>query len=177
MAERLPHGTYGTNTTIPMHLPNGVESHAIQHIGSSAEHLFINDASNVANMAPSRTGYLGQINENSGDNSSAREIYRPNETSAPPTPKIVNAKMEQNLNPQNAGQGEMWASSTRLKDIDSRTIASPQSHDDAVPAVRSPSEMSNDVEAEWIEQFEPGVYITLVTLRDGTRDLKRVRFR
>ncbi|KAK9270451.1 hypothetical protein L1049_026031 [Liquidambar formosana] len=35
---------------------------------------------------------------------------------------------------------------------------------------------SNQVEAEWIEQYEPGVYITLVALRDGTRDLKRVRF-
>ncbi|GFY85614.1 regulator of chromosome condensation (RCC1) family with FYVE zinc finger domain-containing protein [Actinidia rufa] len=34
----------------------------------------------------------------------------------------------------------------------------------------------NQVEAEWIEQYEPGVYITLVALRDGTRDLKRVRF-
>ncbi|KAJ3683131.1 hypothetical protein LUZ60_013358 [Juncus effusus] len=32
------------------------------------------------------------------------------------------------------------------------------------------------VEAEWIEQYEPGVYITLTALRDGTRDLKRVRF-
>nr|GEX00953.1 Brevis radix-like domain-containing protein [Tanacetum cinerariifolium] len=35
---------------------------------------------------------------------------------------------------------------------------------------------TNHVEAEWIEQYEPGVYITLVALRDGTRDLKRVRF-
>ncbi|KAF5807639.1 putative regulator of chromosome condensation 1/beta-lactamase-inhibitor protein II [Helianthus annuus] len=35
----------------------------------------------------------------------------------------------------------------------------------------------DQVEAEWIEQYEPGVYITLVALRDGTRDLKRVRFR
>nr|KYP74817.1 putative E3 ubiquitin-protein ligase HERC2 [Cajanus cajan] len=35
---------------------------------------------------------------------------------------------------------------------------------------------SNQIEAEWIEQYEPGVYITLVALRDGTRDLKRVRF-
>ncbi|KAL8243261.1 hypothetical protein R6Q59_009519 [Mikania micrantha] len=34
----------------------------------------------------------------------------------------------------------------------------------------------DQVEAEWIEQYEPGVYITLVALRDGTRDLKRVRF-
>ncbi|KAF2294333.1 hypothetical protein GH714_009374 [Hevea brasiliensis] len=35
---------------------------------------------------------------------------------------------------------------------------------------------SNEVEAEWIEQYEPDVYITLVALRDGTIDLKRVRF-
>ncbi|KAF2294354.1 hypothetical protein GH714_009584 [Hevea brasiliensis] len=35
---------------------------------------------------------------------------------------------------------------------------------------------SNEVEAEWTEQYEPGVYITVVALRDGTRDLKRVRF-
>ncbi|XP_022773357.1 PH, RCC1 and FYVE domains-containing protein 1-like isoform X2 [Durio zibethinus] len=34
----------------------------------------------------------------------------------------------------------------------------------------------NQVEAEWNEQYEPGVYITLVALQDGTRDLKRVRF-
>ncbi|XP_010539723.1 PREDICTED: uncharacterized protein LOC104813703 isoform X2 [Tarenaya hassleriana] len=34
----------------------------------------------------------------------------------------------------------------------------------------------NQVEAEWIEQYEPGVYITLVALCDGTRDLRRVRF-
>lgn len=36
---------------------------------------------------------------------------------------------------------------------------------------------SNQLEAEWIEQYEPGVYITLMALKDGTRDLKRVRFR
>ncbi|KAE8657609.1 Detected protein of confused Function [Hibiscus syriacus] len=31
-------------------------------------------------------------------------------------------------------------------------------------------------EADWIEKDKPGVYITLVALQDGTRDLKRVRF-
>uniref|UniRef100_A0A804MCV6 Regulator of chromosome condensation (RCC1) family with FYVE zinc finger domain n=1 Tax=Zea mays TaxID=4577 RepID=A0A804MCV6_MAIZE len=35
---------------------------------------------------------------------------------------------------------------------------------------------SNQVDAEWIEQYEPGVYLTLVSLRDGTKELKRVRF-
>lgn len=32
-------------------------------------------------------------------------------------------------------------------------------------------------EAEWVEQDEPGVYITLTALPGGARDLKRVRFR
>jgi Transcription factor regulating root and shoot growth via Pin3 len=36
---------------------------------------------------------------------------------------------------------------------------------------------TNQEEKEWIEQYEPGVYITLVSFHDGTRDLKRVRFR
>ncbi|KAI3820050.1 hypothetical protein L1987_13906 [Smallanthus sonchifolius] len=40
----------------------------------------------------------------------------------------------------------------------------------------SPVTATIHVEAEWIEQYEPGVYITLVALRDGSRDLKRVRF-
>lgn len=32
-------------------------------------------------------------------------------------------------------------------------------------------------ENEWVEQDEPGVYITLTALAGGARDLKRVRFR
>lgn len=32
-------------------------------------------------------------------------------------------------------------------------------------------------ETEWVEQDEPGVYITLTSLPEGARDLKRVRFR
>lgn len=32
-------------------------------------------------------------------------------------------------------------------------------------------------EAEWVEQDEPGVYITLTSQPGGAKDLKRVRFR
>ncbi|KAI8004241.1 PH, RCC1 and FYVE domains-containing protein 1 [Camellia lanceoleosa] len=35
---------------------------------------------------------------------------------------------------------------------------------------------SNQVEAEWIEKYGPAVYMTLVAVGNGTRDLKRVRF-
>lgn len=36
---------------------------------------------------------------------------------------------------------------------------------------------ASDMEAEWVEQDEPGVYITIRQLADGTRELRRVRFR
>lgn len=36
---------------------------------------------------------------------------------------------------------------------------------------------ASDVETEWVEQDEPGVYITIRALPGGTRELRRVRFR
>ncbi|CAL0314201.1 unnamed protein product [Lupinus luteus] len=35
---------------------------------------------------------------------------------------------------------------------------------------------ANEVEAEWIEEDEPGVYLTIRQLADSTRELRRVRF-
>ncbi|XP_071730493.1 protein BREVIS RADIX-like [Rutidosis leptorrhynchoides] len=52
----------------------------------------------------------------------------------------------------------------------SRTTSS--SRDDASISVSNAS----DVESEWVEQDEPGVYITIRQLTDGTRELRRVRF-
>ncbi|KAK1294735.1 Ultraviolet-B receptor UVR8 [Acorus calamus] len=45
--------------------------------------------------------------------------------------------------------------------------------------IRNGSQMDDaepNYEAEWVEQDEPGVYITLTSLPGGTKDLKRVRF-
>lgn len=36
---------------------------------------------------------------------------------------------------------------------------------------------ASHMESEWVEQDEPGVYITIRQLNDGTRELRRVRFR
>lgn len=36
---------------------------------------------------------------------------------------------------------------------------------------------ASDPETEWVEQDEPGVYITIRALPGGTRELRRVRFR
>ncbi|GLU05297.1 hypothetical protein SLE2022_224050 [Rubroshorea leprosula] len=35
---------------------------------------------------------------------------------------------------------------------------------------------ASEIEAEWVEEDEPGVYITIRQLADGTRELRRVRF-
>lgn len=36
---------------------------------------------------------------------------------------------------------------------------------------------ANQTEDAWTEQYEPGVYVTLVALQGGSRDIKRARFR
>lgn len=53
----------------------------------------------------------------------------------------------------------------------SRTTTS--SRDEASVSISNASE----VESEWVEEDEPGVYITIRQLADGTRELRRVRFR
>ncbi|KAJ8633911.1 hypothetical protein MRB53_027247 [Persea americana] len=52
----------------------------------------------------------------------------------------------------------------------SRTTTS--SRDEASISISNASEQ----ETEWVEQDEPGVYITIRALPDGTRELRRVRF-
>ncbi|XP_038700172.1 protein BREVIS RADIX-like [Tripterygium wilfordii] len=52
----------------------------------------------------------------------------------------------------------------------SRTTTS--SRDEASVSVSNASE----VETQWVEQDEPGVYITITQSMDGTRELRRVRF-
>lgn len=53
----------------------------------------------------------------------------------------------------------------------SRTTTS--SRDEASVSISNAS----DVDSEWVEEDEPGVYITIRQLADGTRELRRVRFR
>ena len=36
---------------------------------------------------------------------------------------------------------------------------------------------ASDLDTEWVEQDEPGVYITIRALPGGKRELRRVRFR
>lgn len=76
-------------------------------------------------------------------------------------------------NNNNAGSSG-YAAAGGPKGVDmepSRTTTS--SRDEASASISNAS----DIESEWIEQDEPGVYITIRQLADGTRELRRVRFR
>lgn len=68
-----------------------------------------------------------------------------------------------------SGMGKGEASSVEA----SRTTTS--SRDEAASV--SISNASDLEVTEWVEQDEPGVYITIRELPDGTRELRRVRFR
>lgn len=50
-------------------------------------------------------------------------------------------------------------------------------HTDGMRNGNRPKESDPRSENEWVEQDEPGVYITLTSLPGGLKDLKRVRFR
>lgn len=50
-------------------------------------------------------------------------------------------------------------------------------HTDGTRNGNRPKESDPRSESEWVEQDEPGVYITLTSLPGGLKDLKRVRFR
>ncbi|KAJ4779504.1 Regulator of chromosome condensation (RCC1) family with FYVE zinc finger domain-containing protein [Rhynchospora pubera] len=55
--------------------------------------------------------------------------------------------------------------------------SSKSSHSEVTPRNGSKMpELGSNQESEWVEQDEPGVYITLTSLPGGARDLKRVRF-
>lgn len=41
----------------------------------------------------------------------------------------------------------------------------------------SKDDSGDSLKVEWVEQYEPGVYITFTTLSCGKKGLKRVRFR
>ncbi|CAN6461483.1 unnamed protein product [Victoria cruziana] len=51
-----------------------------------------------------------------------------------------------------------------------------QNFENGVSAMAATPKKNEEVEAEWIEQFESGVYVTLLRLVDGTKVLKKVKF-
>lgn len=207
MAERLPHGIHDSTTMKSLDLSKSDESSYIQHTASTGDLNTndVSNGPNVAaskSVFPGPINVTAIGNLGSRAFYPPNDLSSPPTPKFLNSKSIMDKKM----NPQRSGQGEPRAPIVGSENTENREIPAPRSNDtasvfretvtpqgnDAAPALRemvtprgndapsafrSSSSASADVEAEWIEQFEPGVYITLVTLRDGTRDLKRVRFR
>ncbi|XP_042494518.1 PH, RCC1 and FYVE domains-containing protein 1-like [Macadamia integrifolia] len=178
MAERLPPGAYETES-LKTYVPNGVEPNGIFHPGTIGEVQFRSDATNGAQLATptgidstTLTATPGQtyLTRHAPGTDEANE-YLQNQGSL--TSKIVNNHADMGLR---NGNGGVYADIIRAEAAGGKENMSFQNGENGMKS-RSPAPGNgHQIEAEWIEQYEPGVYITLVALRDGTRDLKRVRF-
>ncbi|KAF8725607.1 hypothetical protein HU200_020147 [Digitaria exilis] len=176
MAERLPpdHCTYNANETKQAHIPNGIESHVASYSGMNGIHPPRNELLNASIAHSPNSGrsshsngisgqhkLLGNVSENSDCSTHSLRITSPHDSELP-------------SRRARSSSDEMLTTASRMDDSMSMDARSLQNGEDGYkPRGTIPS---NQVQAEWIEQYEPGVYITLTTLRDGTRDLKRVRF-
>lgn len=157
MAERLPPGVYDADSMKPAYLPNGLEPNGI-----------------YADPNGERHSTSCSIN---GSSPSGVDTGMPNGTQGPtqsPSHLLSNVPNHENVRLLNGSVG----ASNVPEAIESKELVPFQDGENGIKS-RNPALPSNgdQVEAEWIEQYEPGVYITLVALKDGTRDLKRVRFR
>ncbi|KAJ4835190.1 PH, RCC1 and FYVE domains-containing protein 1 [Turnera subulata] len=166
MAERLPPGVYDTESMRPAYLPNGLEPNGIHYPDANGERHSRSDSVSAISMAsPTRLDNTS-VNGSQGLSQSFGD------------PAGTNGKGDHLDVRHPNGGGGLRASCSSVSDSVDGTESRPvldgenggRSRDSAAVA------NGNEVEAEWIEQYEPGVYITLVALRDGTRDLKRVRF-
>lgn len=181
MAERLPPGVYDADNTRLPYVPNGLEPNGVLISANGDRHSRSDSltssypASQMSMDSVSLNGTLGTA-ELPRDSSGSYETSQYNHVQGPLTPYGRDNRSDVRLP---YGNGDAQARNSGASETaDTRESGSVLESENGSKS-RSPAAPgnSNQVEAEWIEQYEPGVYITLVALRDGTRDLKRVRFR
>ncbi|XP_023759417.1 PH, RCC1 and FYVE domains-containing protein 1 isoform X2 [Lactuca sativa] len=102
-------------------------------------------------------------------NGDANDIWTPND-------KVENEYPNGAMHVTEEGKDILSAQEDGNNSLSPPPVPVPSETTATATATAGGSNQQQQVEAEWIEQYEPGVYITLVALRDGTRDLKRVRF-
>ncbi|KAL0351598.1 UNVERIFIED_CONTAM: PH, RCC1 and FYVE domains-containing protein 1 [Sesamum calycinum] len=181
MAEKLPPGAYDPESLKLVYLPNGLEPIGTHHPGAVGERNSGSDAINSSYLAshpvtdsamPNRTSGSSEL---LGDASGGNGSSLGDQAQGLATSNGTNDRFDARL-PNGGGNNQSYRSSVS-ESLDGRESGPYQDSETGLKSRNSvvPGNASQ-IEAEWIEQYEPGVYITLVALRDGTRDLKRVRF-
>ncbi|GKV31003.1 hypothetical protein SLEP1_g39752 [Rubroshorea leprosula] len=165
-AERLPPGVYDTENIRHAFLPNGQEPNGIHY--SDANGRWYSGADSIASSFLASPASVDSVTTN-GVQVSTQLLREPpggNGSDGHPGARLTNGSL--GFRTSNGSVSEV---------ADEKEYGRPQDGENGMK-YRNPTLVANgnQVETEWIEQDEPGVYITLVALRDGTRDLKRVRF-
>ncbi|GMY29387.1 PH, RCC1 and FYVE domains-containing protein 1 [Fagus crenata] len=181
LAERLPPGVYDPESMRPAYLPNGLEPNGLRYPDTHGERHSRSDSSSSSYLA-STTGIDSLlINGTQGPTPSPRDLPGTDETNIYHQNRVLMTSNGTDENPDirlpNGGGGGQQFGSSVSEAVDGKESGPFQDSENGMKSRNSALPVnSNQVEAEWIEQYEPGVYITLGALRDGTRDLKRVRF-
>ena len=174
MAERLPPGVYDADSARAIHLPNGLEPNGIHHPDENGVHR--SDSINGSQLPVSTGSDPTMINGMQSPGEMPR--YKPGVediNAYHQSQGILNTNGRDDHPDVRLSNGSVAVNLSEAPDC---TESGPTQDGDSTRSRNSSlAGDPNQVEAEWIEQYEPGVYITLVALRDGTRDLKRVRFR
>ncbi|KAF2322507.1 hypothetical protein GH714_017359 [Hevea brasiliensis] len=102
-------------------------------------------------------------------------------SSATPPREVSSAVNEQLINPTTFHESDSNGSSSLvISNISGTTSNQTINHSEHLEATIKSKSRTAKIEPthgdEWVEQDEPGVYITLVSLPGGAKDLKRVRF-
>ncbi|PUZ52867.1 hypothetical protein GQ55_5G007700 [Panicum hallii var. hallii] len=178
MAERLPpdQGAYDGSEAKQAHVPNGIEMYASIYTSMNGIHQPRNESVSAVSTPSLNMGRALHTNGISSHHKPPGSISENSEVSAHSL-RVSGPPDVENLNRRgHTSSDEMLSASSRADDSSSKDARSLLNGEDGYKSRSAVSIPSNQVQAEWIEQYEPGVYITLTTLRDGTRDLKRVRF-
>ncbi|XP_059631620.1 PH, RCC1 and FYVE domains-containing protein 1-like [Cornus florida] len=179
MAERLPHGVYDADSMKAAFVQNGLEPNGIHYPDANGDRH--SGPLNRSSLPPLRGVDPTTTNGTQGPTELLRDHPRSNETNPYHQNQgiLTSTKRDddQDVRLPN-GSGAVQSGNINASEaVDSRESGPCQDGDNGVKSRNSALDgNANQVEAEWIEQYEPGVYITLVALQDGTRDLKRVRF-
>lgn len=177
MVEILHQGVYKNDAVRPIDSPNGVGSHSGPYSILDVDHQSRFNVNSALTMLSFSTSDSTLVDGNTSQNHTLMNARESNKLNLTLQDSHVNSNgMEEDFTARQRDSNAEKSSSGSKTDIDNKEIENPP---DGEMVYKSPSPISSNiqVEAEWIEQYEPGVYITLVALRDGTRDLKRVRFR
>ncbi|CAL1412755.1 unnamed protein product [Linum trigynum] len=168
LAERLPPGVYDPESLKPAYLPNGLDSNGIHHADTNGDrHSRSESISGMSLSSPTGLDFSSANGNHHGSIQSFGDLSG------------HNGSREDHSDARLSNGSGARSSRSILESIDGKESSGPIQDGETGSRTRDPASLpgnGNHVEAEWIEQYEPGVYITLVALRDGTRDLKRVRF-